>query len=411
MIINKKKNLQYTIILFLVCNIILIFFYFFAGDMSLQYQSWRKGPLIHENSIYSAPHAYEAFYLATIVWFNIYFSLFLFLKNKKKFFFVILACIVSLLITEVALKIYIYNSNFITEYIPHPTRFYTTRSNLKDNLEKELVATDSNGFRYYKKLQIDKPANEKRIFIIGDSSSFGHYLKYSNTFSAILEKKLQQDNINANVILASCPGHTTYQGLLIIKESILKFNPDIIIVSYNNDPAKEYKQEKDRAFIHNKFEYHLFKLLYKSDYFLLAQKVILDWKIKLPPVKSKPVLISRVSLEDYKKNIQEIVNLGEQHNFKPIFLRMPYNYKALQDFPELNDLFIDQKYPSLLIDFCKKNKINFIDFDILWGGKNKNELLFVFVDNAFAHFHPSKKGHLKMAETLYYKITELLKNE
>lgn len=411
MIINKKKNLQYTVILFLVCNVILIFLYFFAGDMSLQYQSWRKGPLIHENSIYSAPHAYKAFYLTTIVWFNIYFSLFLFLKNKKKFFFVMFVCIISLLITEVALKIYIYNSNFITEYIPHPTRFYTTRINLKDNLQKALVATDSNGFRSYKNLQIDKPIKEKRIFVIGDSSSFGHYLKYRDTFSAVLEKRLQQDNINANVILASCPGHTTYQGLLIIKESILKFNPDIIIVSYNNDPSKEYKQEKDRAFIHNKFEYCLFKLLYKSDYFLLTQKVISDWKIKLSPVKSKPVLIPRVTLEDYKKNIQEIIKLGEQHNFIPIFLRMPYNYKTLKNFPELNDLFTDQRYPSLLTDFCTKNKINFIDFDTLWGGENKDESLFEFEGNRIAHFHPSKEGHLKMAEALYYKIKGILSNE
>lgn len=409
MIINKQKNLLNILILFLIVNAILIFLYIFAGDISLQYQNWRKCPLIHDNSVYSSQHAHKAFYLTTIVWFNIYLLTFLFLKNKKNIFFAVLACIIAFLITETALKTYIYNSNFLTEFIPHPTRFYTTRSNLKlkEIPEKELVPTDKNGFRYYGELTIDKHPAEKRIFIIGDSSSFGHYLKYEDTFSSVLEQKLLNDNINAKVILAACPGHTTYQGLLIIKESILKFKPDIIIVSYNNDPAKEFKQEKDRAFIHNKFEYLLFKLLYKSDYFLLAQKVISDWQMKLFPAEYKPVLIPRVSLEDYKNNIKEIINLGKQYNFTPVFLRMPYNYKILRNSPELNDLYIDQRYPSSLIDLCKKDKLNYIDFDILWGEENKDEALF----DKFAHFHPSKYGHLKMAEALYPEVKEILKNE
>ena len=60
--------------------------------------------------------------------------------------------------------------------------------------------TNSKGFRNTKEFTYQKPANTLRVLSLGDSHTQGHEVRQDLTFSAILERFLNQHNPPAEVI-------------------------------------------------------------------------------------------------------------------------------------------------------------------------------------------------------------------
>lgn len=81
---------------------------------------------------------------------------------------------------------------------------------------------------------VDKPANIFRIAVVGDSTSFGWKVPREKSFPKILEKILNDKKKNEafEVINFSVPGYNTSQELAVIKEKVVKFNPDMVILVY-----------------------------------------------------------------------------------------------------------------------------------------------------------------------------------
>jgi len=317
---------------------------------------------------------------------------------------------------EYAVRLYIKNSPWYTQFRPHPLLYWYNRINLRDlvdNSDNVPRSTNSCGFRYKEEIPVDKPVNEYRIFVLGDSSAFGHGVYDSESFSAQLEKKLNKDygKYRFRVINTACPGHTTYQGLIILKKMILGFTPDMIIVAYNNDPGLEYLEEKRRAF-QNPFITNLNIILYHSDYYLLLQRVAADFKLALLSRHrggSCLPLVRRVSLEDYKKNIKKFMLIARQHNIRLVFIKMPVNLHALKESPDLKKFFYDENYRNALTEICRQGGYVLVDVDADWSGKDKLNL-FQSVNyqgqKSQAHFHPNANGHREIAEQVYNAITQ-----
>jgi hypothetical protein len=226
-----------------------------------------------------------------------------------------------------------------------------------------------------------------------------------------LERRLNAEHKDRRfkVINAACPGHTTYQGLILLKEKLLKFDPDMLIVAYNNDPGLEYIQEKERAF-KSPFVRELNKILYQSDYYLLFQRTAADFKLFLLTMLKKrdePKLVRRVSLEDYSENIREFGRISNERDIRILFVKMPVNLEAFETFPFLKELFFDEQYRSTLTDICSRYNYLLVDVGGSWPMK-KGQGLFEIVEHngrmGEAHFHPSAQGHRRLAEQLYEAI-------
>ncbi|MBN1871331.1 MAG: SGNH/GDSL hydrolase family protein [Candidatus Omnitrophica bacterium] len=72
-----------------------------------------------------------------------------------------------------------------------------------------------------------------RIACIGDSVSFGYKVKREESFPKVLEKMLNEDNKGKyEVINFSVPGYNTAQESEILKEKVLGFDPDAVILVY-----------------------------------------------------------------------------------------------------------------------------------------------------------------------------------
>ncbi len=71
-----------------------------------------------------------------------------------------------------------------------------------------------------------KPADTRRILVLGGSHPFGMWVGSSEVYSAVLESKLGP---GWQVLNAACPGHTTFQGLRYLEAYGLAFEPDVVI--------------------------------------------------------------------------------------------------------------------------------------------------------------------------------------
>ena len=107
---------------------------------------------------------------------------------------------------------YLFKSNRISE-------------NLDQNISDRIVLNINNGFRS------DKiSANKYKIFCCGGSTTACDSCDDNETWPYFLEKKIESDSNNFQVINAGTQGWYSYQDLLKIKNEILNHNPKIIIL-------------------------------------------------------------------------------------------------------------------------------------------------------------------------------------
>ena len=94
-----------------------------------------------------------------------------------------------------------------------------------------LYNLNSEGFRG-PEFSKDKPDNTYRIIAVGGSTTFGSGVTNENTWPKILEKKLQNLSIGKNieVINAGIPAITSFNESKLIKEKLIHYKPDLIIV-------------------------------------------------------------------------------------------------------------------------------------------------------------------------------------
>lgn len=252
-----------------------------------------------------------------------------------------------------------------------------------------------NRFGFKGELQNTKKVKgEIRIFFVGDSNTEGEDV---HSFPYLLQKRFENiGRNNIKVINAGVTGYTSYQGLLRFKNYILKFSPDILIVSFgwNDVSTFFYGYDKYRKF--PTILLHLYDHL-KNYYFV---KFIVSQKIKLSSQKGLDDL-PRVSPEDYRKNIIEFVNLSKKKKFEIILLTRPYNikqYKSEKDFRKNVAI-----YNEILRKISKEYRIKLIDLEKFFN--EKDDKIRYFVDDC----HNNYLGFELISELLYDSLQTFLK--
>ena len=92
------------------------------------------------------------------------------------------------------------------------------------------------GFRNFKDFEYEKPEGTIRIISLGDSHTQGYEVRQDYTFSAIIEKYLNNQGYNAEVINAGVSGFSTAEELLFLENEGIKYKPDFIVLGfYAND--------------------------------------------------------------------------------------------------------------------------------------------------------------------------------
>ena len=166
-------------------------------------------------------------------------------KKLKKIFtgitVIFLSVLFTLLVLELLLRV-VYQFRF------HPRKrgFHaiTTLYKLSENkdlvyemcpnaelkLEESGIELKINGFGFRDKNYNLNKGDKKRVIFVGDSLTYGWFINLHETYHKQLEELLHSKNNDVDVMGMGVVGYNTVQEYHLIKEKVLKFNPDIIVL-------------------------------------------------------------------------------------------------------------------------------------------------------------------------------------
>jgi lysophospholipase L1-like esterase len=184
------------------------------------------------------------------------------LSRKKKLLFSLILIVVFAGALEGAARLYLRffkgytGGSFLQyEFDPYknvlPTRNYVDSRGLRHN---------SQGFRRNSDVARVKPAGTYRIFLMGGSTAYGtgglwphiqrefEVLKNSETIDAYVERRLSEQfrGTRFEVINAAIPSVWTHHHLIYLNQTILKYDPDMVILMDGYNDFYFYGRDHDQ---------------------------------------------------------------------------------------------------------------------------------------------------------------------
>ena len=193
----------------------------------------------------------------------------------------------------------------------------------KPNQHFQTLNINSHGFRG-PEISKEKPENVFRIMLIGGSTanSLGSTSDYT-TISGYLQKKFDNENLEkkVEVINAAIGGITSYEETYYVKNYLIEFNPDLIIV-YDGANDARYRLVDDAP---------TFKANYQAGPFNFSDLVFYRTPFVVYNVFIKPIYDLRADekdlefklVENWKNRWLEVCEIGKKEDFSTIITLQP----------------------------------------------------------------------------------------
>ncbi len=203
---------------------------------------------------------------------------------------------------------------------------------LDTEFQNQAVKTNSIGFRSDEIKEKDKI----RIISLGASPTFGWGVRSEDTYPSVVGKELKKHNIDSESINAGEIGYSSYQGLLLLKNTVLNLKPDIITVSFVINDIDKYRFFRSNSMRDSRLKpfpeafVTVSNIMHKSSLF----RAFYDMTSKFMSKKSKYYGKSfnnaynenrRVSVEEYEYNLNAIADIAQKNGIKIVFVVMPVN--------------------------------------------------------------------------------------
>jgi len=158
------------------------------------------------------------------------------MKNfTKKLLLILLGTFIGLAVCEASLRILGYKYSGST-YIADPLLGWSLRPGASAWEADEGVAwseINSHGFRDRERT-VNKPRGVYRVAVLGDSGTEARQVDMDKTYTALTEKELNRRRCcgegEVEVLNFGVPGYGTCQELLLLRERVWKFSPDMIVL-------------------------------------------------------------------------------------------------------------------------------------------------------------------------------------
>ena len=309
------------------------------------------------------------------------------MTRKKKLFFAAVATIISLwIINFVASKIGVHPAKTAYEkvYQSHPTRVYTLKPNAQAIMPmgvygQYVTQWEKSGAIY--EVQVNPqgwrdrpfgPHAKTRIVALGDSSTFGWDVELNDTYAKQLERMLQAQGHDVEVLNIAVPGYSSHQGVLMMPE-VWKLEPDVLLVSFgrnddidsNHSPTQYGRGRTDREImpgdrIVGPPKPTLVQRLREAPLFLAAENFYFRRIRNKPPPRGEVPEADhakhRVSVAEYQENLRTIIRQARERHTRVLLVNIGCFF---------------EKYRQAMMDVAREEKI---------GALNTFPLLFAKVD-------------------------------
>jgi lysophospholipase L1-like esterase len=239
-------------------------------------------------------------------------------------------------------------------------------------------------------LPSEKPKNSFWIFAVGDSNTLGWQGEEGPNWPLSLNRRLRSDCDCFEVVNAGVWGYSSYQGLIRLKE-VLKYRPDMVFVSFgSNDahpvgvPDKEYGSSVTKL--------RLEKILQRYRLGRLVMGASMQWT-----AFGADAFQHRVSLEDYRENLEEMVRLSLAQGAQVVLFTRPY-IGSIPEVPRWKSYAHD--YNAATAGIAAKHGLPLVD---LYAYFKDRENLF----DDESHFNG--EGHELAAEIVHRHIQPLIR--
>ncbi len=314
-------------------------------------------------------------------------------KHKEKiinFLIFLLVLLVFLCITEITLRLTISGETSSAGIGPESIKF-----------NQKYVSLNSDKMRD-REFTFEKPNGTIRIAVVGDSITFGSGVKdVNNVYSKLLENKLNNNSrTNFEVLNFGVPGYNSDDELEIVKDKVMKYHPDVIIIGYvlNDLENVDPKLQKETA-INLEVPYIGFVLrnsIYTYYYFESRLNRAME---NLGLKKNYVFLLNEYFASEKNKEInrgyyEQIKNIANKNKVKVALVYFP----MIVDFKPY-PLESSQIYVK---EVAKENGFYFIDILEAYQDHKPQDLVVNKYDA-----HPNELGHQLAAEQIYEKLMEM----
>jgi len=229
------------------------------------------------------------------------------------------------------------------------------------------------GFRG-RELPAKKPEGAYWIIAVGDSNTLGWRGEDAPNWPGSLQKLLRRDSDRFEVVNAGVWGYSSYQGLIRLEE-VLAYQPDMVLISFGSNDAHPVRVS-DRHYGESLWSERLQRLVAPSRLGRLLTATVM----KLTTFGGGEIT-HRVSLNEYRENLESMVHLAQAHEVQLVFLSRPY----IGSMPRvIRWKSYAHLYNAVTAEVAERHGLPLIDFYHLF--KNKDQL---FSDES----HFTEEGH------------------
>ena len=349
-------------------------------------------------------------------------------KKQALFGFILILCL--LLVTEISMRVYDYyfpNCQFIESEVYDEISFELKREICFDN-EKlvwdrnplflipnqhfSTININSEGFRG-NELQLSP---DYRIFVIGGSTTFGvASTSDSTSIPAFLQQKISSDfqEYNIEVINAGIPKAYSFTEKNMIKEKLLNFNPDLLIV-YDGWNDLEIEYENYEKSVDTNFNDQLIREIKRLDF--ATPNVLIKWYFNYKHDVNDVISFDSSKINEkaslWKNSWEEICMLEEKYDFQTAII--------LQPLLGTGNKLLTLEEQKLQFHYDSENRNQYYDLyanmlsDLKPACSLTLDLRDTFDDNLesiyFDSGHVGDNGNKIIAERIYKEILPLLEN-
>lgn len=274
-------------------------------------------------------------------------------------------------------------------YLPHPILLWDHPPHLAPPAE-----TNSHGLRGPDRA-IPKPPGVLRIVLLGASSMWGYEVSYRESLAGRLEEVLNgaaPPGLRVEVVNAALQGYSSFQAAHMLKLKGLAYQPDLLVTGFAIEPTATNMRDRDRVAA-TRLGRAVDTLLFRSDLFLLLRKTLfrlradaLRQELDRQATLSPEAQTVRVPVEDFRKDVGEILDVARQNHIRCAFLRLPRRPSTGRQDPL-------RRYWEAIADQVRQSGSLEVDAFSEWMA-GETEDLFLPPDDPM---HPTAAGHARLA--------------
>jgi hypothetical protein len=256
-----------------------------------------------------------------------------------------------------------------------------------------------------------KQTREYRILCVGDSCTFGHGVRYEDTYGLRLERLIDARHPAAGVrtMLAALPGYSTYQSCALLEQWNDRIQPDLTVIYCGgwNDYVPAVVASDDAVADMRRGDYLggsrllavLRRLIPADEAIPKRDELEREFRAGRAPRGR------RVPLSDYRRNLARLVDMASGSGGKVVIVVPPLPLRTIELFPvaleyrqATRDIAVDK---NVLVHDAAAD---FAAFEVVcqppWNTRPSGDPV-CFVDWA----HPSRFGHERLANSLFARLS------